>query len=275
MRVLGIDFTSRPGPRKPITCVTAELRGDELQVDTLERWPDFTPFEAALAQSGPWIAGLDFPFGMPARFIDNIGWPSTWAGYVQHVAGLSRADFRTQLDDYRQGRPPGDKEHRRWTDIAAGAISPQKLYGVPVGLMFFEGAPRLLASGAHVPGVQAGDPERTVVEAYPGALARFLIGRTGYKNDSRSKQTVAQHRARRLMFKKLTDGALLESHGIRVNADAAIASDPGADDLDALLCAVQAASAWLNREQQFGAPAGYSKDEGWIAEPTVYQSEWQ
>jgi hypothetical protein len=47
----------------------------------------------------------------------------------------------------------------------AGSISPQKLYGTPVALMFFEGAPRLLRSGVSIPHMHAGDPERMVVEA--------------------------------------------------------------------------------------------------------------
>jgi hypothetical protein len=55
------------------------------------------------------------------------------------------------LEVYRSHRPFGDKEHRRKTDIAASSISPQKLYGVPVGLMFFEGAPRLVKSGVTIP----------------------------------------------------------------------------------------------------------------------------
>lgn len=61
---------------------------------------------------------------------------------VDHVSSMDRKAFRKALDDYRTPRQPGDKEHRRHTDIAAGSISPQKLYGTPVGLMFFEGAPR-------------------------------------------------------------------------------------------------------------------------------------
>lgn len=63
--------------------------------------------------------------------------------------GLQR--FRTALTRYRADRLVGDKEHRRETDKQAGSVSRQELYGVPVGLMFFEGAPRLLASGATTP----------------------------------------------------------------------------------------------------------------------------
>ena len=146
MKVLGIDFTSRPTRQKPITCLHCTLDGDVLCARELEEWVDFTLFEQALQRPGPWIAGIDFPFGQSRRFIETIGWPSNWADYVLHANALGRNGFRAALNAYRSVRPSGDKEHRRQTDIAAGSISPQKLYGVPVGLMFFEGAPRLLAS---------------------------------------------------------------------------------------------------------------------------------
>lgn len=77
-------------------------------------------------------------------FIETIGWPKRWADYVAYSHGLGRANFRAALDGYRTTRRKGDKEHRRRTDIAAGSISPQKLFGVPVGLMFYEGAARVL-----------------------------------------------------------------------------------------------------------------------------------
>ena len=238
----------------------------------LERWHDFGAFEAALMRPGPWVAALDFPFGQSRTFIRNIGWPHEWSAYVKQVGTMTRAEFRNQLDAYRKDRAPGDKEHRRKMDVAAGSTSPQKLYGVPVGLMFFEGAPRLLASGVTLPGIADGDPDRLAVEAYPGALARYLIGRRSYKNDSVDKQTRDQCEARKAIVSKLKAGNLLASHGVRVQVDDDIVDDPGADDLDALLCAVQAAAAWLRRDQQFGAPRGFDPDEGWIAEPTVYET---
>jgi hypothetical protein len=70
---------------------------------------------------------------------------------------LGRKGFCEALDAYRENRPSGDKEHRRAVDIAAGSISTQKLYGTPVGLMFFKGAPRLLEAGVTIPGLQQGD----------------------------------------------------------------------------------------------------------------------
>ena len=270
MRVIGVDFTSRPQKRKPITAVYADLVGNELTARCLERWVNFESFEFALRQRGPWIAGIDFPFCQSKSFIQNIGWPTTWSGYVEHLESMSKLEFKEQLRLYRDARPPGNKEHRRAADIAACSISPQKVYGVPVALMFYEGAPRLLASGVHLPGIRDGDLNRTVVEAYPGALARYLIGRTSYKSDDRRRQTAAQLNARREILDKLQNGGLLSTHGVRVCASDDIVDDPGGDDLDALLCAVQAAAAWLRRYERFGAPEWCDSSEGWIAEPTIY-----
>ncbi len=272
MKIIGIDFTSSPGARKAITSVETRLENEVLYVLGLERWRDFGAFEAALVRPGPWIAALDFPFGQARTFIRNVGWPREWQAYVRMVGRMTRDEFRNQLDAYRRDRAPGDKEHRRKADVAAGSTSPQKLYGVPVGLMFFEGAPRLLAGGLTLPGIVAGDRDRVAVEAYPGALARHLIGRRSYKNDSVGKQTQDQLEARKAIVSKLKAGDLLASHGVRVCVDDAIVDDPGADDLDALLCAVQAAAAWLRRDRQYGAPKGFDPDEGWIAEPTVYET---
>lgn len=274
MRIYGIDFTSRPTARKPITCMECRLvdaRGDRhLQLVTLHEWRSFAAFEAGLRQPGPWIAGLDFPFGQSRRFIDNIGWPTDWAAYVAHVAGLQRSEFRAALDDYRRDRPAGDKEHRRACDAACGAISPQKLYGVPVGLMFYEGAPRLLQAGVTMPGVHSGDSQRMVVEAYPGTLARYLIGRRSYKHDTKAKQTKEQQRARGDILQRLGSNMLSERYGLTVPAQPGLmelTEDPSGDQLDALLCCVQAAWAWTQRAQRFGAPAGMDAREGWIADP--------
>lgn len=268
MRVCGIDFTSRPNRRKPLTCLECMLESQHLRAGRLSLWQDFAAFETALRRPGPWIAGIDFPFGQARRFIETIGWPSTWAGYVDHAQSLGRQGFREALDAYRADRPLGDKEHRRATDRAAGSISPQKLYGTPVGLMFFEGAPRLKAADVTIPGLQQGDPDRVVVEAYPGILARTLIGRRSYKQDTKAKQTPRQADARRDLLQRITDGATMDSYGLSVQAPASLAEDPTGDRLDALLCAIQAAWAWTRMVQGFGAPPNLDALEGWIADPS-------
>ncbi len=62
MIIRGIDFTSRPTRRKPITCVEARLDGEVLKVERLEKWESFGGYEEVVRRPGPWIAGLDFPF---------------------------------------------------------------------------------------------------------------------------------------------------------------------------------------------------------------------
>jgi hypothetical protein len=270
MRIYGIDFTSRPRRGKPITCLACTLEGDHLRAGELKTWEAFKDFEAALQHPGPWIAGIDFPFGQARRFIETIGWPLGWADYVAHAQTLGREGFRAALDTYRASRPPGDKEHRRETDIAAGSISPQKLYGTPVGLMFFEGAPCLRAAGVTIPGLQDGDPARVVVEAYPGMLARAVIGRRSYKQDTTAKQTAEHARARRELLETLIGGTAAQSlYGLRVSAPATLTRDPGGDHLDTLLCAIQAAWAWTRRNEGFGCPDTCDPLEGWIADPVL------
>jgi len=269
MNIYGIDFTSRPSRRKPITCIECSLQDDVLHAGKLQKFTDFSAFENSLKVPGPWIAGIDFPFSQSRTFVENIGWPRTWTGVINHVARMDRKSFRKALDDYRATRQLGDKEHRRRTDIAAGAISPQKLYGTPVGLMFFEGAPRLKSTGVTIPGLQDGDPHRITVEAYPGLLARKFIGRRSYKQDTKAKQTHDQREARLALLSALTHDGAYEHYGVRIQAPRTLADDPGGDALDALLCAVQAAWAWTRREQQFGRPPGTDPLEGWIADPAL------
>jgi hypothetical protein len=273
MEVIGIDFTSRPSRGKPLTCMHGSLEGHVLHIDPdrFERWQTFREFEEALRRPGPWIAGIDFPFGQSRTFIENIGWPRDWSGYVNHAHSLGREGFRDKLDGYRATRRYGDKEHRRVTDIAAKSISPQKLYGVPVGLMFYEGAFRLLQSGVTIPMLQSGDPERVVVEAYPGVLARQLIGRDSYKNDDVKKQTEPLRVKRHAILNQILDGRIEASHGLRVASSKNLkhlAEDPTGDQLDSLLCAIQAAWAWNMRQQNHGAPAcADTLLEGYIADP--------
>ena len=58
-----------------------------------------------------------------------------------------------------------------------------------------------------------------------------------------------------------------DDFGFRVNAPHTLVEDPSGDELDALLCATQAAWAWAKRNQNFGLPADSDPLEGWIAHP--------
>ncbi len=267
--VFGIDFTSAPSPRKPITCARAVYDGRALTFEELVHYHDFESFEALLETPGPWVAGADLPFGQPRRLVENIGWPGTWAGYVREVSRLDRAGFRGALENYKRDRPQGDKQHKRACDVLARSQSPQTLHFTPVALMFFEGAPRFLEAGVHLPYNHDGDDTRLVLEAYPGVSARQLIGATGYKSDNKHKQTIEQRRARQDLLTRLTGKVGEQLYGFSIDAPPELADDPGADDLDALICAVQAAWGYSQAGCGYGAPANLDRLEGWISDPAL------
>ncbi len=275
MQVYGVDFTSAPKRSKPLVIAQCRLDGATLHVTDLFRLRSFEQLETSLATPGEWIAGFDFPFGQPRRLVRALGWPESWAGYVGEVAAMERARFEDLLSMYKAARPKGDKEHRRVADALAQSASPMKLFGVPVGKMFFEGAPRLLRSPAHVlPCRPTGDP-RIVIEAYPALVARALIGKRSYKKTS-GKRVQARADARKKMIRGLRDGALEADYGVRVQLGQflgeAMVADEEADLLDAVLAAVQAAWAWGRRGDEaapFGIPAQADPAEGWIVDPVT------
>ena len=267
MKIIGIDFTSNPSRSKRITCLHCEFINSILTEKKLDEWSSFTEFESFLCSPKKWVAGIDFPFGMSRKFIENIGWPSNWKTYVSLVGSMKRKVFRTVLDKYKAPRPYGDKEHKRKTDKAAKSLSPQKQYVTPVGLMFFEGAPRLLKSGVTLPGILSGDPNRIVVEAYPGILAKRIIGKRPYKHENPKEQSKGRTKNRRDLMVKILDGYCFNDYGFSVEASMDLCDDPTGDQLDALLCAIQAAWAWRNRKENFGTPLNTDSLEGWIADP--------
>lgn len=75
MKVMGFDFTSAPRPKKPITCAHGLLAENLLQILGIQRIANFPQFEVALTAPGPWIAGFDFPFGLPRIFVQRSDWP--------------------------------------------------------------------------------------------------------------------------------------------------------------------------------------------------------
>jgi len=269
MKVYGIDFTSTPSQSKPITCLKCEFDNSVLECGDLVTFKTFRQFETSLQSSGPWVAGLDFPFGLPRKFVKNMGWPEDWESYVGLAAKLSRKQFRTLLDDYKKDRATGDKEHRRAVDKIFGGVSPQKQYGVPVALMFHEGAPRILKSGANIPWLRPKGDNRMIFEAYPGALARGLIGRASYKSDSKAKQSADKDAARALLYAKVISKDFADLLGFQIHANSNLVQDKSGDHIDALLCAVQAAYAWKQRDDNFGMPTDVDRVEGWIAGPIL------
>ncbi len=277
--IFGIDFTSSPSHRKPITCARCSFSRGVLTVLDCPTLPQFSAFEAFLLQPGSWVAACDFPFGLPSELIQNLGWPEGWRGYVSHVASLGKDGFVAALTEYMAARPTGGKFHLRLADKIADARSPMMLYRVPVGKMFFEGAPRLLASGISVlPCYPRADP-RVVVEVYPALVARRWLGKRAYKSDDRKKQTDPLKLARRDLIAAIRSPELTSAYNLQLSLSDELAiqlvEEPMADRLDAILCAIQAAWAYQMREHlhgyDYGIPPNFA-NEGWIADPSVLDS---
>ena len=271
MRIFGLDFTSAPGRRKPITCAVCALQDNLLRVRDTLSLTCFADFEDFLCSGGPWLAALDFPFGQPRKLLTNLGWPENWVGYMQIIASLGKKQFEDTLTRYRESRPAGDKQHLRATDVLAGARSPMMLHRVPVGKMFFEGATRLLKSDVSILPCCPTDDSRIVVEGYPALVARKLIGKRSYKSDEHGKQTIEREMARKEIIGGLRSEALVNCYGLRVELIDEVAEmliqDAMGDKLDAVLCAVQAGWAFLQKDKGYGIPIDRDRDEGWIVDP--------
>ncbi|HEX2566576.1 MAG TPA: DUF429 domain-containing protein [Burkholderiales bacterium] len=254
MRILGVDFTCAPRRAKPIVGAVGFLKGRLFHLESLQPLFDFKTFEQFLLEPGPWVGGFDFPFGLPRELVRDLGWPKRWRALVELCGDLTRREFRGILDGYRATRPSGRKYAHRSTDFPAGSSSPMKLVNPPVALMFHEGAPRLIDAGVHIPGLLEGDRTRIALEAYPGLLARSILGRVSYKNDTKLKQTPERRRARARIVENLN---IKMTYSLRKT----LVADASGDSLDAVLCAVQAAGAMKKRN--YGIPAGIGC-EGWI-----------
>lgn len=261
----GVDFTSRPRARKPITIASGHLARKAFRLVAFEEFSAWEDFECWLRRAGPWIAGFDFPFGLPREAVIDLGLPERWPQLVVHCRNQGREEFRAVLDRYRESRPAGRRYAHRTADHPAGSHSPLKLVNPPVGLMFLEGAPRLLDAGVAIPGLQQGDPQRVALEAYPGYAARRMV-KGSYKNDAKVKQTPARRRARKAIVRALTTTD--NPFGFSLTGSAqlldSLVRDATGDRLDAVLCAMQAAWAWQRREANYGFPARIDPLEGWI-----------
>ncbi len=264
--ISGVDFTSRPRKQKPIAIATGTMRGRAFELEGIEAYCDWETYESWLKRNGPWVAGFDFPFGLPREATRDLGWPATWRELVLHCRLLGRESFRMALDRYRESRPMGNRYAHRATDHPAGSHSPLKLVNPPVALMFLEGAPRLLEGGVTIPGLVKGDPLRIAFEAYPGFAARQMVNGS-YKNDAKAKQTAQRTRARKAIVAALVSTDNLFGFALRAPARLlnSMARDATGDRLDAVLCALQAAWAFQRREEQYGLPAAIDPLEGWIA----------
>jgi hypothetical protein len=280
VKIYGLDFTSAPGRRKPLIALGCTLQGETLHVEDSEEMTDFAGFEKFLGKPGPWICGMDFPFGQPSSLVLALGWPEGWEGYVGEVARLGKEEFENAIRSDMARRPAGSKYRYRLADRRSGSSSAMMLFRVPVGKMFYKGAPRLLASGISVEPCRRTQDARVAVEAYPAVVARRFLARASYKNDERRKQTTAHRDARERLVAGLESETLKRAYGFAVKTDAfrreELVRDPAADALDSLLCAIQAAWAYTKRDEGYGVPPECDPDEGWIVDPRLLEEPgWQ
>jgi hypothetical protein len=270
--LLGCDFTSAPSRRKPVTLAVGRSDRGRVVLEALETFDSLDAWAARLHWPGPWVGGFDLPFGLPRELVQTLGWPTGWRACMDHYAGLSRESIRDAFAAFCDARPVGGKFAHRATDLPAGSSPSMKWVNPPVAFMMHAGVPRLLAAGLDLPGLCPGDPDRVALEAYPGLLARSVLGASSYKSDDKARQTPERLIARKTLVNALENGLapLLQSAGLRLKLSHAqrddLADDPSGDRLDAVLCLLQAA--WALERRRGGHPNWGLPDfdplEGWI-----------
>lgn len=265
MRIYGVDFTSAPKREKPIVVATCKASDRELRLEGFLEFSDWPAYELWLDTEGEWIGGFDFPFGLPRRFVISQGWPNNWAGMVEACVSGGKQRFAEEaMRAFIGARIKSDKH--RATDLTSGSHSPLKTRtNPPVGLMFYEGAWRLLKHGISVPGLNETTSRKIALEAYPGLLISRLAERY-YKND-KPKSAKANSEARKRIIDQLQ-----RSVNEALSCSLVVASPnlydrlfhESGDWLDAVVCAVQAHWGWLRKDANFGLPAAVDPVEGWI-----------
>ena len=85
--LLGVDFSSAPSHRKPITvAVGLNPTADDpvYRLETIREIETLEGFERMLAEPQQWIGGFDLPFGQPRTLIEHEGWPTQW-GHIRRI----------------------------------------------------------------------------------------------------------------------------------------------------------------------------------------------
>ncbi|MCV2354415.1 DUF429 domain-containing protein [Paucibacter sp. B2R-40] len=262
--LLGVDFSSAPTRRKPITVAQGRRQGQVLRLDAVLSFDSLLGFGEFLAEPGVWLGGFDFPFGLPRELVQALDWPQSWPALMGHYTALSRAEIRDAFAGFCAARPVGSKFAHRACDGPAGSSPSMKWVNPPVAFMLHAGVPLLLQAGVELPGLHEGDSRRVALEAYPGLLAREILGRRSYKSDAKLKQTPERLIARKDLIEALEQGRT--RLGLRLKLSHAqrdsLVDDASGDRLDSVLCLLQAA--WAQGRAGYGLPALIDPLEGWI-----------
>ncbi len=239
-----------------------------IALSKLERLESLDAFGQWLCQERQWIGGFDLPFGLPRELVETLHWPADWHACMQNYADLSREDIRATFKAFCDVRPVGGKFAHRATDRPAGSSPSMKWVNPPVAYMLHAGVPLLLRAGCHFPGLHKGNESKVALEAYPGLLAREVIGSRSYKSDDKSKQTPDRLIARKDILTALETGQTRLKVRLKLtNAQREqLIDDASGDSLDAALCMLQAHWAFdkhLAGKKNYGLPK-FDPLEGWI-----------
>ncbi len=273
--LVGCDFSSRPSKKKPIVVACGRLQQDVVHLHALVRLESLEAFSRWLALPGEWLGGFDFPFGLPRELVQHMAWPTEWEACIRHYATLERSHIRDLFAAFCDGRPAGAKFAHRATDRPARSSASMKWVNPPVAFMLHAGVPRLLAAGVHLPGLHPGDrsdrgahgtPRRIALEAYPGLLAREILGNRSYKSDDRLRQTPQRLGLRTQLITALQAGEtrLRLRLALRKPEEQQLRQDASGDSLDAALCLMQAAWGAVQGGPWYGLPETLDPLEGWI-----------
>ncbi len=225
------------------------------------------------------VGGFDLPFGLPRAWVEAMHWPTSWPECMDRFAAHSREELRQYFKSFCDARPVGAKFAHRATDIPAGSSPSMKWVNPPVAWMMHAGVPLLRQAAWSLPGLQTGRPHRVALEAYPGLLAREMVGHRSYKSDDKQKQTAERWVARKDILHALDMAQTRLALRLKLTASQhdSLLADGSGDALDAVLCMVQAAWACVQEEKaaqtdsaapnsqadRYGLP-DFDPLEGWI-----------
>jgi len=271
--LVGCDFSSSPTARKAIVCAWGTQTRGRLVLDRLEKLHTLDVFSQWLHQESQWIGAFDIPFGLPRELVQDLGWPTDWDACMHHYASLTRDEIRSQFAAFCDARPAGSKFAHRATDRPAQSSPSMKWVNPPVAFMLHAGVPRLMDAGVYLPGLQKRPEEltglRIGLEAYPGLIAKAVLGSRSYKSDDKSKQTPDRLIARKDLLNALETGQTRWQMRLKLTHAQrdAVVDDASGDSLDAVLCLMLAA--WAEMQHQaghplYGLPPDMDPLEGWI-----------
>ncbi len=248
MVIHGVDFTSRPSNRKPITVASAESH----RVVALRSFSSLDGFEAWL-HSATGVVGIDAPFGYPIELCIDVFESRNWIEIASELSSFGPKDriapLAARVETFRNARPPGDKEPKRLTDRESKSASAMKFFQPPVGRMAARLLPILLRTTHNVLPVRPSSSPVTIVEIYPAKWVRENGEGAAYKDRPDSEN------ARRALLGKTR-------FEFSAEIEARVLNDKQGDMMDAIIACQQVAD-WL----ESGSPMRVDDQiqlEGWI-----------